>query len=202
MTGLPADRLVPVFLTTYLPPGPRGLMVAAILAAAMSSIDSALNSLAAVTLEDVFRLPPSDQGVWIPRIATFGWGAFSVVSGIAFARAGTGVIELINLIGSAFYGPVLAVFALAAFAPAVGGRGAISGLVAGLAGNFLLARFAPGLSWLWWNPAGFAFAIVAAFLVSGARPAWTRVLWPRRESGVLGAAFFIMLGILLALQRW
>jgi SSS family solute:Na+ symporter len=200
MTGLPADSLVPVFLTTYLPAGLRGLLLAAILAAAMSSIDSALNSLAAVTLEDVCGLAPSDQGVWIPRIATFGWGAFSVVSGIAFARAGTGVIELINLIGSAFYGPVLAVFALGVCAPAVGSRGAMVGLGTGLAGNLLLARYAPGLSWLWWNPAGFALAVISALLVSGARPGWPGIAWPRRESAVLGTAFVVMLGILLLLQ--
>ncbi|MGH9333919.1 MAG: sodium:solute symporter family transporter, partial [Vicinamibacteria bacterium] len=201
MAGEAPDSLVPVFMSTFLPSGLRGLMFAAIFAAAMSSIDSALNSLAAVTLEDVFGTPPSRQGVWIPRVTTFSWGIFAVVSGMVFARAGTGVIELINQVGSAFYGPLLAVFALGVFAPGVGGRGAVSGLAAGLAGNLLLARLAPGVSWLWWNPAGFAFAVLSAFLVSGARPKGPAIVWPRREGTVLTTAFLAMLGILLLLHQ-
>jgi SSS family solute:Na+ symporter len=109
MAGRAPDSLVPVFLTTYLPSGLRGLMLAAILAAAMSSIDSALNSLAAVTLEDAFGLAPGRQGIWIPRLTTLCWGLFAVGSGLVFARAGSGVIVLINQVGSAFYGPILAV---------------------------------------------------------------------------------------------
>src|SRR3990172_10958709 len=152
MEGRAPDSLVPVFMTSYLPSGLRGLMLAAILAAAMSSIDSALNSLAAVTLEDVFDMPPARQGVWIPRVTTFSWGLFAVVSGMAFARAGTGVIEVINQIGSAFYGPLLGVFALGVLAPAVDGRGAVMGLGVGLAGNLLVARPSPAVSWRWGEP--------------------------------------------------
>jgi SSS family solute:Na+ symporter len=176
-------------------------MLAAILAAAMSSIDSALNSLAAVTLEDVFGLPPSKQGVWFPRITTFAWGAFAVVSGIAFARAGTGVIELINQIGSAFYGPLLAVFALGVMAPAVGGRGAVIGLALGLAGNLAAARLLPGVSWLWWNPAGFILTFTSALVLTMARPALPAIASTRREVAILASAFAVMLGFLLLLQR-
>lgn len=201
MEARPPDSLVPVFMTSYLPSGLRGLLLAAVLAAAMSSIDSTLNSLAAVTLEDVVGRPPSHQRVWVARGTTFVWGLFAVVSGMAFARAGTGVIELINQIGSAFYGPVLAVFALGVLAPAVDGRGALVGLGAGLSGNLLLARLAPGVSWLWWNPAGFAFATTAALMVTGSRVASPALTWPRRESWLLGGAFLVMLAGLLLLPR-
>jgi SSS family solute:Na+ symporter len=201
MDGKPPDSLVPVFITAYLPSGLRGLMLAAILAAAMSSIDSALNSLAAVTLEDVFGLRPSSQRVWLPRLTTFLWGAFAVVSGMAFARAGAGVIELVNRIGSAFYGPLLGVFALGVLAPAVGGRGATIGLAAGLAGNLAVARLAPGVSWLWWNPAGFALTFASALLLDRARPRLGDRTWPRRETAILASAFFAMLGTLVLLQR-
>lgn len=199
MAGQPADSLVPVFMTRYLPSGLRGLLLAAILAAAMSSIDSALNSLAAVTLEDVLGRAPAAQGVWLARGTTFAWGLFAVVSGLAFARAGTGVIELINQVGSAFYGPVLAVFALGVLAPAVDGRAAIGGLAAGLAGNLLLAASAPGLSWLWWNPAGFGVASATALLVSRARVPRPRLPWPRPEVSWLLAGFVAMLAALALL---
>jgi hypothetical protein len=74
MQGQPADSLVPVFMMGYLPAGLRGLLLAAILAAAMSSIDSALNSLAAVTLEDVFERPSATQRVWLSRGVLLLWG--------------------------------------------------------------------------------------------------------------------------------
>jgi SSS family solute:Na+ symporter len=201
MEGRPADSLVPVFMTSFLPSGMRGLMLAALLAAAMSSIDSALNSLAAVTLEDVAGRPAERQGVWLARGTTLAWGVFAVVSGMAFARAGTGVIELVNMIGSAFYGPVLAVFVLAVLAPGVGGRGALAGLGAGLAANLLVARLAPGISWMWWNPIGFATAAAAALIVSGAHVAAVRMASPRAEARLLLAAFVAMLATLLALPR-
>jgi len=123
--GRPADSLVPIFITTYLPTGIRGLLIAAILAAAMSSIDSALNSLAAVTIEDVFDRR-STQSLWLGRLTALGWGLFAMVAGVAVSRSGAGILEIINQIGSAFYGPVLAVFLLGVLAPRVGGRAAVA----------------------------------------------------------------------------
>jgi Na+/proline symporter len=205
MQGRPPDSLVPVFMTSFLPVGVRGVLLAAILAAAMSSIDSALNSLAAVTLEDVFGRPPDQQGVWAARATTLGWGIVAVASGMVFARAGTGVIELVNMVGSAFYGPVLAVFVLGVVAPGVNGRAALTGLTAGILGNLLVAWLAPRVSWLWWNPFGFGCAFAAAVVVTQA-PQWrVSFRWARRESYALAAAFaamVIVLGLLPKVIEW
>ncbi len=199
MRGRPLDALVPVFITTYLPQGLRGLLLAAILAAAMSSIDSALNSLAAVTLEDVFGMSPERQRPWVGRLTSLLWGLFAVASGMVAARSGGGVLELVNQVGSAFYGPVLAVFVLGVVTRRVTGGAAVSGLAAGLAANLLLARFAPGVSWLWWNPAGFLVASGVAAGVSGGRLV-LRNPGPRpRETWLLGGAFLAMLVILAVL---
>lgn len=126
-------------------------------------------------------------------------GLFAVASGLAFARSGTGVLELVNQVGSAFYGPVLAVFVLRALAPAVTGRDALAGLGVGLIANLALARAAPQVSWLWWNPAGFLAAVVAALAVSRAPLALRRPAWPRRETALLAGAFILMLALLAAL---
>lgn len=201
LTGQPDDSLVPIFMMTYLPPGLRGLLMAAILAAAMSSIDSAMNSLAAVTLEDVFGRAPERQGVWLSRGVSLVWGLFAVISGLAFARGGAGVLELINQIGSAFYGPVLAVFVLGVAAPAVGGGAALAGLGAGLGGNLLLAHLAPGVSWLWWNPAGFGVAAGVALIAAGARVVLPRGAARPRDAVLLCGAFLLMLALLVALPR-
>jgi SSS family transporter len=199
MEGRPPDALVPVFLASWLPVGLRGLLLAAILAAAMSSIDSALNSLAAITLEDVLERPPETQSVWLGRFTALGWGLFAVASGLAFARGEAGILEGINQIGSAFYGPILAVFLLGVLAPGVGGRGAAAGLVAGVVGNVLLWRLAPGVSWLWWNPIGLAVAAAVALAVDRARVRVPALAWPRPATALLLGAFAAMLAVLLVL---
>jgi SSS family transporter len=189
----PADGLVSQFILHYLPTGLRGLFLASILAAAMSSIDSAMNSLAAVTLEDVFGLSAEEQSAWLSRATSLAWGVFGVLSGLLFARAGNSVIVLINMIGSAFYGPVLAVFILGAAAPHVRGVHAALGLIGGLAGNLILAWTAPGVSWLWWNPFGFAVAMLISLITARAKlepPEWSL---PRLETSVLWGAFVFML---------
>ena len=198
MEGRPADSLVPVFMMSYLPTGLRGLLFAAILAAAMSSIDSALNSLAAVTLDDVFGIDPARQSVWWGRATSLSWGVFAVVSGMVFARSGAGVLELVNMVGSAFYGPVLAVFVLGVLAPGVTEAGALVGLAAGLAGNLALAGLAPAVPWLWWNPAGFLVAAVVSLAVGKADFRW-EARWERRECLLLLGAFALMLAVLAVL---
>jgi SSS family transporter len=197
MASRPVDSLVPTFMMSYLPSGFRGLLLAAILAAAMSSIDSALNSLAAVTLEDIVGLTPARQSVWLSRGTSLVWGLFAVASGLVFARSGSGILEMINMVGSAFYGPVLAVFTLGVLAPRLTGNAALAGLVAGLAGNLALSRFAPGVSWLWWNPAGFFVACAVALSLGRIAPRLVFARWPRREANLLIAAFVVMLVILV-----
>jgi SSS family transporter len=198
MASRPVDSLVPTFMMSYLPTGLRGLLLAAILAAAMSSIDSALNSLAAVTLEDVAGIAPERQSVWLSRGVSLLWGLFAVASGLAFARTGGGVLELINQVGSAFYGPVLAVFTLGVLTPGLRrGAAVLAGLVAGLVANLLLARFAPGVSWLWWNPAGFLVTCAVALVLGRIAPRFELVRWPQREARVLIGAFLVMLAVLI-----
>lgn len=199
MAGRPADGLVPLFMMEYVPAGLRGLMFAGLLAAAMSSIDSAMNSLAAVTLEDVLRRDPASLPARWGRLTSALWGLFAVGSGLAFAESGTGVLELVNLIGSAFYGPILAVFILGVVTRGVTGRGAVAGLLAGLAGNLLLSRLAPQLSWLWWNVTGFVVAGLVATVVSARPLDIRRPGWPVREGRILLAAFAAILALLVVM---
>jgi SSS family solute:Na+ symporter len=199
MRDQPPDALVPAFITSYLPAGLRGLLVAAILAAAMSSIDSALNSLAAVTLEDVMGLEPARQSAWLGRFTSLGWGVFAVAAGMVAARSGAGVLELVNQVGSAFYGPVLAVFVLGVLTRGVRGGAAVCGLVVGVAANLALAWLAPGVSWLWWNLSGFLVATAVALGVNRAPPGLRAPAWPTRSTLILGGAFLAMLALLAVL---
>jgi SSS family solute:Na+ symporter len=197
MAARPADSLVPVFMMNYLPSGVRGLFFAAILAAAMSSIDSAMNSLAAVTLEDVFEIPPERQGIWLSRLTSLAWGTFAIVAGLQVAGGDRGVLEVVNQFGSAFYGPLLGVFLLGVFARSVTGGAALAGLVAGLAGNLALARWAPGMSWLWWNPIGLGATMGVALGISRSAVGFTMPIAGGREAAWLGAAWLAMFGLLV-----
>ena len=173
LSGKRADYLVPAFLVTYLPAGFRGLFMAGIFAAAMSSIDSALNSLSAITVED-FLSRSSLGKFWsgkhgrlrLSRALTLLWGLFCLASGLLIARSSRTVIELVNMVGSAFYGPILAVFVCGLLSRRVQEAGMMCGLLGGVFLNFVLWRAAPQVSWLWWNPVGFLAAILLAKIVS------------------------------------
>lgn len=172
LRGRPPDALVPRFLVSYLPTGVLGLVVAGILAAALSSVDSALNSLSAVTVEELssprVRADAKRQLRWA-RAATVVWGVAATASAWAFSRSGETVIELVNRVGSALYGPVLAVFLLAWRSQRADGRSAVAGAVSGLLANLALAVFAPEVSWLWWNVAGCLVALAVGVVFGRSR---------------------------------
>ena len=161
------DYLVPRFIELYLPAGARGLLVAAILAAAMSSLDSALNSLSASTLRDFVAPWVSERRrLLASRLVTAGWGA--VITGFAFVVGdiSTTVVEGINRLGALFYGPLLAAFASGILDRRARGPGVIAGVVAGVGVNLLLSFFAAELFWMWWNVTGLIVATVVTALVS------------------------------------
>ena len=169
LVGRPPDALVPEFLAWALPVGIRGVAVAGILAAALSSVDSALNSLSAVLFEEVMPHLAAAR-LRAARLATIAWGVLAVGAGYLFSRSGETTIELVNRVGSALYGPMLGVFALAWRSRRADGRSAVSGVLAGVATNLTLAWWAPSLSWLWWNVTGLGVTL-AVGIVAGRHPA-------------------------------
>jgi SSS family transporter len=165
------DYLVPQLVITSLPAGLRGLVFAALLAAGMSSLDSAVNALSASTVRDFMargRELPARRALWWGRATTVMWGA--LVTGFAFLvdDIASTVIESINKVGSAFYGPVLAVFLLALLPRRPAARRVVVALAMGIIGNLALWRLAPGVHWMWWNVIGCALTVVLAML--GTRP--------------------------------
>jgi len=157
------------FVTNYLPVGVVGLIVAVIFTAAMSSTSGEINSLAAVTVIDLYqrhvRKHASDgHYLMVSRIATVFWGVYAVI----FAQYGSSfgaLIEAVNIIGSLFYGGLLGVFVLAFFFKSVGSNGAFLGVLAGEAAIFAAYLFTK-ISYLWYNVVGCVVVIVVAVLVS------------------------------------
>jgi SSS family transporter len=124
------DYLVPQFILLHIPQGLRALIFASLLSAAMSSLDSALNSLSAATVHDFIapRLKGKDRLLLVSKLTTVGWGV--LITGFAFVVGGISetVIESINKIGSAFAGPILEAFAIGVLSKNITARGIIAGI--------------------------------------------------------------------------
>jgi len=160
------------FVTHYLPVGIVGLVVAVIFTAAMSAISGEINSLATVTVIDIYKRhlakDSSDKHyVTASRIATVFWGIYAVV----FASTATGfgaLIEAVNQVGSLFYGGMLGVFVLAFFVKRCTATGAFVGVLAGEAAIFTTARFTE--AFLWYNVVGCLVTVATGWLISLAGP--------------------------------
>jgi len=170
-TAQDVNYVMPYFVLHFLPVGLIGIFVAAVLAAAMSSIAAELNSLATVTVIDFYRRwvrpeAPDAHYLLVSKAATGFWGLFAC--GVAMFAATLGsLIVVVNRFGSFFYGSILGVFLLAMI-PRARATGAFVGLIAGMAAVGVVNFGAPSVSWLWHNVIG-AVTVVAVGLILSAR---------------------------------
>ncbi len=177
--GLKPDLMLPVFILKYLPHGLIGVLMVGILSAAMSSLSSTINSLSAVTVEDFFNRGEkklSDKKYMsISKLSVVFWGIVCIASAFLFGGSKSAVIEIINAIGSVFYGPVLITFILAFFSKKVNHIGMNAGIILAVAINLIFSKtiqemFGIDLGfeifWIWLNFTGVIIALVVAYVVS------------------------------------
>lgn len=163
------NYIFPTFVIRYVPLGFVGLIISAIFAAAMSSIDSELNSLSTATVIDIYRRhlkPQADEHHYllVSRIATALWGVIAALFAL-YAGALGSVIVAVNKIGSYFYGSLLGVFVLAIGVKRATGRGAFWGLLAGMASVYLASRLTE-IAFLWFNILGCGVVVLVGYLLS------------------------------------
>ena len=161
------------YILDELPPIVLGLVIAAIFAAAMSSIDSVLNALSAATIVDYYRrwLRPacSDRhALRAGRIVTLFWGVIATLTAL-FLGGGGSVIEMINRVGSFFYGSLLGVFALALFVRRAGEAAATAGILSGML-SVLVVWLTIKIEFLWFNVIGCVAVMLVGWLVSRLGP--------------------------------
>lgn len=172
LKGKNPDYLVPTFMITYLPVGVVGLVMAGLFAASMSSLDSAFNSLSAVTVTDfVLKFKPEIaqnplKMLRLSKLITLLWGIFTAGGAYFVAKSSSTVIELVNMIGSAFAGPILATFLGGILFRSITGSGVVTGIIIGTALNFFLGQCIPSISWLWWGPIGFCTTLSVSLIYS------------------------------------
>ena len=157
------------FVTHYLPRGIVGLIIGVIFTAAMSASSGEINSLATVTMVDVYKRHFHREGtdrhfLLASRVATVFWGCYAVAFA-NFAQGFGALIELVNQVGSLFYGSMLGVFVLAFFVKRVGGTGAFWGVLLGQAAIFAVASFTP-IAYLWYNVVGCLVVVAAGLAIS------------------------------------
>lgn len=161
------------FILNHLPVGLVGLLIAVILSAAMSSTASEINALATITSIDLYgRNLKEDKGeehmVKMTKWFTLGWGIVAIIIA-CFANLAENLIQLVNIIGSIFYGNVLGIFLLAFFFKNIRGNavfvGALITQVVIIALYFMDNEGIINLPYLWLNVIGCIVVIIIANLL-------------------------------------
>ena len=170
------------FVLDYLPHGLIGLLIAVIFAASMGSIASAYNSLAATTVVDVYRkyakTPPTEKAeLNASKVSTVLWGIFCIFVAQYASELGN-MIEVVNVLGSLFYGIILGVFLVAFYFKNIGGTATFWAAVISQA--IILGIGIPQvilkkewIAYLWFNPIGCALVIGIAWMIQN--------LWKKSE---------------------
>jgi SSS family transporter len=166
--GFDSDRMLPHFMAQAFPIGATGLVVAAILAASLSSIDSAMHSCSSVAVVDVYNrlllgrdvasrtLTDDEQRHQIraSRVATLIVGALGTTLACNVAQIGN-LLEIANKLINAFTGPLFGIFLLAMFSTRARSGGVLAGGAAGAVASYYVA-YHSGLSFLWPSTFGLA----------------------------------------------
>lgn len=163
------DAIFPSFIVDVMPPGLTGLVVAAILAAAMSTVSGSLNSLSAATTHDIY-LPLTGKSADHPSVLRLGklftlfWAIILIGGALLYHQEGTPVVVVALSIASFTYGGLLGGFGLALLWPRAVQRDAITGMAVGIAAMTFVV---------------FAKPLAAAYpSLAGALGPLARVAWP------------------------
>jgi len=176
-----ADAIYPTFVVERLPAGLAGLVVAAILAAAMSTVSSSLNSLASASTHDFYApltgRTDSEHLLKVGRGMTLVWATIIVGGAMLFKNRDTPVVELALAIASITYGGLLGTYLLGGLWPRARQVDVIIAILCGVA--FMIpvvlgfpGRILPGLAWPWYVPLGTAVTVAVGMvssLVTGRR---------------------------------
>ncbi len=164
------DRIFPAFIVAYLPHGIRGIMIAAILAAAMSTLSSSLNAMASTTVVDFFKpFIKSDfsarSQLRISRWATVFWGMALTILAILSREVDESVLEAGLTIASITYGSMLGVFLLGVLTKKANEKGSILGMAVGLVSMLSIWYFS-AIAFTWYVLIGTAITFVTGYAAS------------------------------------
>jgi SSS family transporter len=163
------DEVFPRFIVEHMPVGIAGLMIAALTAAAMSTLSSSLNALASSSVLDFYKPifnPDADDArlLKFSRRLTAVWGV--VLIGIAFLSRDVGSVLTVGLaIASLIYGPMLGAFLLGVLTKQANQQGVVAGMFTSMASMIAIWNLTP-IAWTWYVPIGTAICFLVGILVS------------------------------------
>jgi SSS family transporter len=173
------DRILPYFMSLTFPAGVVGLVIASIMAASLSSVDSAINSCTSVLVIDIYnrliRGRETERGtandsheVFVSRLATAGFGILGTILAMNVSKIGS-LLEIANKLINAFSGPLFGIYILAMFSRRAT---ATAALVAGIVGSLTsyYVAYLSRIGFMWPSTLGFAAALVAGELWSLVMP--------------------------------
>ena len=164
------DRIYPTFIVSRMPHGVSGLLIAAILAAAMSNLSAALNSLSSSTILDFYlRLRPEtdeQRRLRISRFTTVFWACVLFVLAILCLHRIPSVVEVGLQIASIAYGALLGVFLLGVLTRRASEAGGMIGMLFGFCTEVYLWQFTR-VPWTWWVAIGTTVTFMVGYLASG-----------------------------------
>jgi len=172
---LTANEVFASFILNYLPTGLSGLIVAGVLAAAMSTLSSSISALGSSTMLDIIlplrrtALSPDRALKWSRKISIV-WACLLLLVATLFIGTPQAVVELALSIASFTYGGLLGLFVLGIFARHISTRAVLSGFAIGIIGNGLIILYTP-LAWIWYTLSGVLLTIATARIVSILLPA-------------------------------
>lgn len=167
------DYVFLTFVLKYLPNGLIGLLLAVILSAAMSSTAGELNALASTTTIDFYKKyfvkGEAKNEVRTSRLITVGWGIIAILVALV-AGLFENLIELVNILGSLFYGTILGVFLVAFFFKKIGAKSVLIGAVIAeitVLTLFTISRFSKTfeIGYLWYNLIGSVLVILISLII-------------------------------------
>ena len=163
------DRIYPTFIVSRMPHGISGLLIAAILAAAMSNLSAALNSLSSSAIMDFYARvrPQSDEKtkMRLSRLATLGWAlVLFALAVIALHKVGR-VVEVGLQIASVAYGALLGAFLLGTLTRRANQLGTMVGMICGF-GIELYLWLGTSVPWTWWVLIGTSVTFLVGWMCS------------------------------------
>ena len=157
------------FILDHLPHGFVGLLIAIIFSASMGSVASAYNSLAATTMIDVFKKSrkkamSDSKELMISKMITVFWAVACIIVAYYANKLGSSMIELVNILGSWFYGIILGIFLVAFYNKTIGGKAI---LISAVISQFLIILIwkLELVAYLWLNPIGCALVFSIAWVL-------------------------------------
>ena len=177
-----SDYVFLSFIMNYLPIGLVGLLLAVIFSAAMSSTSGELNALATTTTIDFYKRlnkkEHSEQHYLIAsKVLTAVWGVLAIIFAF-FAAFSENLIELVNILGSIFYGTILGIFLIAFFLKRIKGKATFIGAILAQLfviilhffgqkiGTLIMGHEVQEIAYLWYNVIGCGLVVLFALIIN------------------------------------